>query len=196
MSSAAEQEVEAPDSAALLARCRQNDERAWRELFDAHFAFVWKVAKRLGTPAGEVDDVCQEVFVVVFRKLGDFQHGRFTTWLYRIVANVVSDRHRRRRFGEAMRSRAEAVLPARLAPSKTPEAAMAERDAQVAVDRVLQRMAPKKREVFALYELEELSGDEIAERVGCNVATVWTRLHYARKEFVQIAQQLGLERSV
>jgi RNA polymerase sigma-70 factor (ECF subfamily) len=196
MSHAAEQEVEPPDPAALLARCRQSDERAWRELFDAHFEFVWAVAKRLGTPASEVDDVCQEVFVVVFRKLADFQHGKFTTWLYRIVANVVSDRHRRRRFREAMRSLAEAVLPLRLAPAPTPEAALEQRDAQLAVDRVLERMAPKKREVFALYELESLSGEDIAERVGCKVETVWTRLHYARKDFARIAHQLGLERSV
>ena len=192
MSRAAEQDVEAPDFAGLLARCRESDERAWRELFDAHFSFVFAVARRLGTPASEVDDVCQEVFVVVFRKIGDFQHGRFTTWLYRIVANVVSDRHRRRRFREAMHDLAERVLPATLVPAPTPEASVQQRDAEAAVDRVLARMSPKKREVFALYELESLSGEEIAERVGCKVDTVWTRLHYARKEFAQIAEKLGV----
>ncbi|MBI5548672.1 MAG: RNA polymerase sigma factor [Deltaproteobacteria bacterium] len=184
--------MQAPDCAALLARCQQRDERAWKELFEAHFAFAYGVARRLGTPPGEVEDVCQEAFVVVFRKIGDFQHGRFSTWLYRIVANVVSDRHRRRRFREAMRSLAESVLPASLAPAPTPEAALQQRDAETAVNRVLERMAPKKREVFALYELESLSGEEIAERVGCKLETVWTRLHYARKEFTLIAEQLGI----
>jgi RNA polymerase sigma-70 factor (ECF subfamily) len=150
------------------------------------------VARRLGTPPSELDDVCQEVFVVLFKKLGDFQHGRFTTWLYRIVANVVSDRHRRRRFREALHGLAEALLPTALAPSRTPETDLQEQDAQSTVSRVLSRMAPKKREVFALYELEELSGEEIAERVGCKVETVWTRLHYARKEFHQIAHELGI----
>jgi len=52
-------------------------------------------------------------------------------------------------------------------------------------------MAPKKREVFALFELEGLSGDEIAERLGCPVNTVWTRLHHARAEFVKVARRLG-----
>jgi len=192
MTSVAEQELEAPDSTALLARCRQNDERAWRELFDAHFEFVWAVARRLGTPQGELDDVCQEVFVVVFKKLADFTHGRFTTWLYRIVANVVSDRHRKRRFRDALRTLAETVLPAALAPAQTPEAAMHERESEAQVNKVLERMAPKKREVFALYELEALSGEEIAERVGCKVDTVWTRLHYARKDFERIAGELGI----
>ena len=198
MTSVAEQELQAPDSTALLARCRQNDERAWRELFDAHFEFVWAVARRLGTPHSEVDDVCQEVFVVVFKKLADFQQGRFTTWLYRIVANVVSARHRRRRFGETMKSLFASLIPAALPPAPTPEAAVHEREAETAVNKVLARMAPKKREVFALYELEALSGEEIAERVGCKVETVWTRLFYARKDFERIAGELGIqaERSV
>lgn len=53
-------------------------------------------------------------------------------------------------------------------------------------------MAPKKREVFALFELEGLSGEEIAERVGCPIDTVWTRLFHARKEFEKIARQRGV----
>ena len=55
----------------------------------------------------------------------------------------------------------------------------------------MESMSPKKREVFALFELEGLSGDEIAERVDCPVDTVWTRLHHARKQFVKIARRFG-----
>jgi DNA-directed RNA polymerase specialized sigma24 family protein len=61
------------------------------------------------------------------------------------------------------------------------------------VREVLARMAAKKREVFVLYELEGLSGEEIAERIGCGTATVWTRLHYARQEFRRIASARGLD---
>ena len=52
-------------------------------------------------------------------------------------------------------------------------------------------MAPKKREVFAMFELEGLSGEQIAERIGCPVNTVWTRLHHARKDFLKNARRLG-----
>jgi RNA polymerase sigma-70 factor (ECF subfamily) len=52
-------------------------------------------------------------------------------------------------------------------------------------------MAPKKREVFALFELEGLTGEEIAERVGCKVDTVWTRLWHARRDFERIARKRG-----
>ena len=69
---------------------------------------------------------------------------------------------------------------------------MAERkSAESAVERVLERMSPKKREVFALFELEGLSGEAIAERLACPINTVWTRLHHARAEFVTVARRLG-----
>ena len=57
---------------------------------------------------------------------------------------------------------------------------------------VLERMSPKKREVFALFELEGLSGEEIAARIGVPVNTVWTRLHHARREFIKIGRRLGV----
>lgn len=169
----------------LLERCRARDVAAWRRLYDAHFDFVYRVARRLGTPGEELEDVCQEVFLVAFRKLGAFREGRFSTWLYRITANVASDRHRRRRVRRAFAGLwggGQELEPAVRTPDREYESA----EAEALVSRVLEQMAPKKREVFALFELEGLSGEEIAERVGCKVATVWTRLFHARKEFEQL----------
>ncbi len=178
----------APDFA-LLASCRAGDAAAWRQIYDAHFEFLERISRRLGTPDAELDDVVQETFVVAFRKLGDFQHGRFSTWLYRIAANVVSGRHRRRRVRTAFQALfGEGDAGTARGPDHEYEA----REAQAAVAGVLDRMAWKKREVFALYELEGLSGEEIAERLGCKVDTVWTRLHYARKDFERIARKRGL----
>ncbi len=176
------------DSAALLEGCRQGREEAWRALFDAHFDFVHRVARRLGTPAEELDDVCQDTFAVVFRKLGDFVDGRFTTWLYRITANVVSDRHRRRRFRTKL---AQLFGRAPQPEPPTPEHKASQREAERMVGEILSVMSPKKREVFALYEIEGLSGQEIAERTCSKIDTVWARLHHARKEFYRIARKRG-----
>lgn len=173
----------------VLARCRARDEAAWRELYDAHFDFVYRVARRLGTPAGEAEDVAHDVFMIVHKKLDAFEGGSLNSWLYRITANVVSDRHRKRRVRRAfaaLKVWVGAVEPE--TPERTAERASANR----AVEQVLERMAPKKREVFALFEIEGLSGDEIAERVGCPVNTVWTRLHHARKDFLKTAKRLGV----
>lgn len=174
----------------LLARCRAGDSDAWQALHAEHFSFVWKVARRLGTPPEELDDVCQEVFLVAFRKLDRFEEGLFTTWLYRITANVVSTKHRRRRVVRTMQSMLHLAAPEPV--RRTPHHDAEARESETQVAQVLERMAPKKREVFALFELEGLSGEEIADRVGCNVATVWTRLFHARKDFERIARKRGV----
>lgn len=186
---AGDKAAEMTGESALLDRCRAGDVAAWRQLYDAHFDFVYRVARRLGTPMEELEDVCQEAFLVAFRKLGSFREGRFSTWIYRIAANVASDRHRRRRV-----RRTFAALwgqPRDPEPSaRTPEREYESAEAEALVSRILERMAPKKREVFALFELEGLSGDEVAERVGCKVATVWTRLFHARKEFEALGAKM------
>jgi len=172
----------------LLDRCRSGDVAAWRWLYDAHFDFVYRVARRLGTPVEELEDVCQETFLVAFRKLDQFREGKLSTWLYRIAANVASDRHRRRKVRRAFAAlwgggREESS-------SRTPEREYESAEAEALVSRILERMAPKKREVFALFEVEGLSGEEVAERVGCKVATVWTRLFHARKEFEALGARM------
>ena len=174
----------------LVDRCRVRDETAWRELYDRHFEFVRRVAFQLGTPAAELDDVVQDVFVVAFRRLEQFEHGRFSTWLYRICANIVSSRHRHRRVRRVL----AAWLPWTVQPaaSEAPGRALERTKTDDAVQRVLEVMSPKKREVLVLFELEELPAREIAERVGCAEATVFTRLHHARIEFKQRARRLGL----
>jgi RNA polymerase sigma-70 factor (ECF subfamily) len=181
--------LEIDSDVALLERCKAGDAPAWRQLYELHFDFVERISRRLGTPDPELDDVVQDIFIVAFRQLGQFQSGRVSTWLYRIAANVVSSRHRRRRIRSALLSLFGRSEPA---PVRSADHDYDAREAQFAVAQVLERMAPKKREVFALFELEGLSGEEIAERVGCRVETVWTRLHYAREDFERIARKRGL----
>jgi len=179
--------VETSGILAVVERCRARDESAWKELYDAHFDFVLRVARRLGTPEAEAEDVVHDVFVVVHRKLDQFEGGKLTTWLYRITANVVSDRHRKRRVRRAFESLKVWIGGE---AGDTPERAAERASATRAVERVLERMDPKKREVFALFELEGLSGEQIAEQVGCPINTVWTRLYHSRKQFLEIARKL------
>jgi RNA polymerase sigma-70 factor, ECF subfamily len=188
-STAAEPWAAATLHADVLARCRQGDGSAWRDLYGAHFDFVYRSAWRLGTDAEEVEDICQEVFVVAFRKLDSFVEGRFTTWLFRIVANLVAYRHRQRRFREALlgllghQQDVTVVL--------TPERAVEARQDKAVVDAVLRRMAARKREVLVLFELEGLPGEQVAELCGCKLETVWSRLHYARRDFGRILRKMG-----
>ena len=180
-----------PTVDAELARAAEaGDKRAFATLYEAHFDFVFRTCRRLGLSSADAEDAAQEVFVVADRKLAAFREGKFTTWLFRIAANVVSSRHRKHRVREALFSLW--VKPEEPEVQAAPDRDYQRGEAGRRVAAVLARMAPKKREVFALFELEGLSGEEIAERVGCPIDTVWTRLFHARKEFEKIARQRGV----
>lgn len=191
MDAAASRTIE--DDCELVSRCLRGDRAASLSLYERHATFVLRSARSLGMTADESEDVAQEVFEVAYRKLGQFQTGQLRSWLYRIVANVVSDHHRRRRMRQVLAAiLPTAALPEAPAPGPSPEGQLARRQARDGVGEILSRMSPKKREVFALYELEGLSGPEIAERVGCPVQTVWTRLYHARRDFAAIGRKRGL----
>lgn len=179
----------AQDDLALVERCRAGDGRAWRTLYDSHFDFVWRTARRLGASEADAEDVAQEAFTVAFHQLKHFHYGRFTTWLYRIVANVVSSRLRRRRVRDFFSGFLGAAQDTH-APSS--EARVEARRTLAAVEAILRLLSREKREVFALFEVEGLTHEQIAELTGVKVETVRTRLHYARKDFEKLCLKRGV----
>ena len=171
----------------LVEACRAGDTGAWKALYEAHFDFAWRTARRLGLPEADVEDAVQDAFRIAWEQLDRFTWGRFTTWLYRIVANVVSERLRRARvrdfFGAFLgRSELESSV----------EAHVEARSTLRIVEKVLRKLSREKREAFALFEIEGLSHQEIAELTGVKVETIRTRLHYARKDFERLAEELGV----
>jgi RNA polymerase sigma-70 factor (ECF subfamily) len=148
------------------------------ELFHAHASFVWRVLRRLGISDTDVEDACQEVFVVAHRRLDGFE-GRSSvqTWLYGICVRVGGAHRRRARVHE---------LPASAhheqAADAPQEDEVALREARVELDRMLDRLDDEKRAVFVLFEIEELPMIEVAEAVGCPLQTAYSRLHAARRE--------------
>lgn len=172
----------------LVDRCRAGDESAWRALYDENFDFAWRTARRLGLPEADVEDAVQESFQVAWQQLHTFSWGRFSTWLYRIVANVVSVKLRRRRVRDVFAS-----LFGRGEPMDSMEGRVEARHTLRAVETILRKLSREKREAFALFEIEGLTHEQIAELTGARVETVRTRLFYARREFAQLARELGVE---
>ncbi|MBX3128274.1 MAG: RNA polymerase sigma factor [Polyangiaceae bacterium] len=165
----------------LIARCKAGDTVAFRELFRLHRADVARLVQRmLGRPT-DVDDVVQEVFLQVYRSVGDFQgKSRFSTWLYRVTVNVVLMHRRAARSRPTLVEQPEGMTPRDPDPLPDEQAA---RHARVqAFGRLLERISEKKRTVFVLHELQGLGAAEIADVVGAPVLTVRTRLFYARRE--------------
>lgn len=152
-------------------------------VYRAHVDRVARWATRLGGPTADVDDVVQEVFIVVHRQLSGFRgDASIATWLYRITANVVRDRRRRdrwRRLFGGLVADAE-KLPS---PVATPIESVEQREAIARVYRVLDGMNERYRSVLVLFEIEKLSGEEIAELTGVRAGTVWVVLHRARAQF-------------
>jgi RNA polymerase sigma-70 factor (ECF subfamily) len=177
------------EGAELVARCRRGEEAAWRALYDAHFAFAWRTARRLGLPEADAEDGVQEAFEVAWARLDAFTAGRFSTWLYRIVANVVSARLRRRRVRDVF----DGLFGRGPDTAWSPEGQLEARDGLERVERILRRLSREKREAFALHELEGLTHEQIADLTGAKVETVRTRLFYARREFAQHARAMGVE---
>jgi RNA polymerase sigma-70 factor (ECF subfamily) len=152
-------------------------------LYAAHAAFVWRSLFRLGVRSGDLEDMLQEVFVVVHRRLDRFDPThKPTTWLFGICLRVASDyRRRRRRKPEAPLPEGGAELT--VSTAINPEQEAVAREAQARVELALDAMSEEKRAVFVLYELERMSCGEIAELLGVRVGTIHSRLHAARAEF-------------
>jgi RNA polymerase sigma-70 factor (ECF subfamily) len=160
-----------------------------RRLYEEHADFVRAGVLRLGGDWADADDLVHEVFMVALQRAKSFE-GRSSvrTWLYGIAVKVVGRARRRarvRRFlGLDSLSEQNEV-----SNQPDPGRAFEQTEARRTIYRLLDKIAEKKRTVFILFELEELSGEEIAKIVGCPLKTVWTRLFYARKEFLRLLEK-------
>lgn len=153
--------------------------------YRAHFGFVWRSLIRLGIGAETARDLAQDVFLVVRRRLMDFDPRRSPrAWVYGICRRVASEH---RRSSERARKRLR-LLP-RDAPAPSPEDQVATREAVSLVHEFLAGLDACTQQLFTLSELEGLSGTEIAEALGINRNTVYTRLRRTRARFERMVEQ-------
>ena len=155
-------------------------------LYREHARTVARWVAHLGGPRVDVDDLVHEIFLVVQRRLPEFRgDAKVTTWLYRITARVVSGRRRRERARTWMRRAWRGdVEQATMSNHVTPIEELERQQAREAAYRALDRLGEKYRSLLILFELEGLSGEEIAGLTGIKPATVWVRLHRARALFL------------
>jgi RNA polymerase sigma-70 factor (ECF subfamily) len=149
------------------------------EVYETHFDFVWRSARRLGVPEAGLDDVVQDVFVTVYRRLGEFEgRSQLRTWIFGILRHTVGDlrRSQRRKPTEAL---GDEPSDARPGPH---EHAVRDESTQL-LSRLLAELDDDQREVFVLAELEQMSAPEIASAIDVNVNTVYSRLRAARQGF-------------
>jgi RNA polymerase sigma-70 factor, ECF subfamily len=163
----------------------------FRAVFEREFDYVWGSLRRLGVHPRDVEDVAQDVFVHVHRRIDDYDASRpIRPWLFAFVVRSASDWRR------LARHRVELLGVEGDAASSTPSA-----DALVArmqdadlVLRALQGVDPDRRAVFILHELDECPMKEIAEALGIPLFTGYSRLRVAREEFTAAVRRLRPKR--
>jgi RNA polymerase sigma-70 factor (ECF subfamily) len=154
-----------------------------RTVFDEHARYVIRTLRHLGVKEADVEDVAQEVFVTVHRKLPEFEgRSKLRTWLYAICLRVASD-HRRRAY--VVRERVTENPPVDLG-ERTGTEPDASHESRAFVQQLLEGLDEDKRVVLVLYEIEGLTMREVAEVIGCPLQTAYSRLHAAR-ELLRIA---------
>jgi RNA polymerase sigma-70 factor (ECF subfamily) len=164
----------------------------FRAVYDGWFDEVSRWIRALGGPDADREDIVQEVFLVVRRRLPAFDGANLPAWLYRITRRQVRD-FRRRAWVRHIFSKARVAEPDALPHAEaSPAAALERKEKQRVLYALLLKMKEERRTTFVLFEVEGLSGEEIARIQGVPVNTVWTRLHHARKEFFALAARFKL----
>jgi RNA polymerase sigma-70 factor (ECF subfamily) len=162
----------------------------FEEIYRAELGFVWRGVRGLGVGEEAVDDVVQEIFMTAHRTLARFE-GRSSvrTWLSGIMLNVVRH-HRRsrvRRHAYEGAGHSETEVESLPATGTDPHELALAREQTRLLERILDELDDKKREILVLAELEELSAGEIGEILGLGLNSVYSRLRLARADFAQAA---------
>lgn len=154
------------------------DERArLSAIYREHFEFVWRSLRRLGAPEHALEDATQDVFLVAARRIDEFEgRSSIRTWLFGIAMRVVRSQ---RRTAWRHQRKVDALAAA---PAEAPGDPIAQRDAQRLLLALLESLDDDKRAVYVLAELEGMTVVEIAEGLGTNVNTIYTRLRAARQQ--------------
>jgi RNA polymerase sigma-70 factor (ECF subfamily) len=171
-----------------------------QQIYERHADFVWRTLRRLGVQDAEARDATHEVFLIVHTHLAKFEgRSSLPTWLFAICRSVARDFRRRERRDARLWSpdQVEDEVDLRADVSR----ALEHQQRLAELERILSGIGTEQRNVFILFEIEKLTGEEIAEALGIPLGTVYSRLQLARQAFrkelerSQARERFGQERA-
>jgi len=166
-------------------------QRLFAKLYADHFAFAWRTLRRLGVRESQLEDAAQDTFVVLHRRLSDLRPDASPkAFVFRVAQRVAHDYRRSARRKGAQSLDTESEISAEQGPFEHAAKAQGLR----ALMRFLESLDDDRRAVFMLTELEQMSAPEIAEALGANLSTTYSRLRSARELFVAFLAQEGASR--
>ena len=183
-------ETETPQSTdyELAQKAAQGDMGSFEELYQRHNRRVYSLCLRMTGNVSEAEDLAQEVFIQLFRKIGSFRgESAFTTWLHRLTVNQVL-MHFRKRGVRMEQTTEDGETPVQIVKGTENPNAMPVVD-RIALDKAIAQLPPGYRTVFTLHDIEGHEHEEIARMLGCSVGTSKSQLHKARMKLRGLLRQ-------
>jgi RNA polymerase sigma-70 factor (ECF subfamily) len=172
----------------LTRRSAAGDSSAFEELYTRHSRRVYSLCLRMTANTAEAEDLAQEVFIQLHRKVGSFRgESAFTTWLHRLTVNQVL-MHFRRRGVRVEQAGGEGEAPQQVVLGTENPSQMPVVD-RIALDKAVSQLPPGYRAVFVLHDVEGHEHEEVARLLGCSVGTSKSQLHKARMKLRQLLRQ-------
>jgi len=163
------------------------DVHSFQSIYDAYYGEVARWIRALGGPAADEDDLIQEVFVVVYRRLADFDGRNLAGWLYRIAAHQVRD-YRRLVWIKYIFRRSVSLSSEVPSARPTPVMNLETRERQRRLQHLLGKLSDPLRVAFVLFEIEGYTAEEIAQMQSVPTNTVRARIHRARKKMTALLE--------
>ncbi len=161
----------------LCRRCQRGDINALEELYRRHKDKVYALALRLTNNVQDAEDIVQDVFVQVYRKIGDFrEEAAFTSWLYRVATNIALSALRRRKRRWGMETGQNPGPPEEGRRSETGKIL------KPFLEDAIAALPPRARLIFVLHDIQGFQHNEIADMLDCSEGTSKSQLHKARAQ--------------
>ena len=175
----------------LAQAASSGDMRSFETLYERHHRRVYSLCLRMTQNTAEAEDLAQEVFIQLFRKIGSFRgESAFTTWLHRLTVNQVL-MHFRKKGVRLEQTTDDGETPVQVVRGTENPGSMPVVD-RIALDKAISQLPPGYRTVFLLHDVEGHEHEEIARMLGCSVGTSKSQLHKARMKLRGLLRQQNL----
>jgi RNA polymerase sigma-70 factor (ECF subfamily) len=169
----------------LAQRSSRGDRAAFEEIYQRHHRRVYSLCLRMTANEAEAEDLAQDVFVQLFRKIGSFRgEASFATWLHRLTVNFVL-MHLRKPKVQRERTTEDGETPVQIAPGTQHPNSMAVVD-RLALETAIRELPRGYRLIFLLHDVEGFQHDEIAAMLNCTAGTSKSQLHKARMKLREL----------
>lgn len=173
------QKISSPTDFALAQATAKGDIEAFEEIYNRHHRRVYSICWRMLQNASEAEDLTQDIFIQLYRKISSFRgDSAFTTWLHRLTVNQVLMHFRKRRV-KFEKTTYQGETPVQTLPGTENPKKMQIVD-KIALENAIAQLSPGYRSIFILHDVEGYEHEEVAKILGCAVGTSKSQLHKAR----------------